>query len=391
MNLFSNRERVDMDGAGYSEQPYVYLDRSARPMAARIRDFLEGAFALVPEEQQLDVRRRFMSRRPDAHLAALLELITLAMLIRIGFNVQLHPEIPGSRHRPDFAVTTPQGLVYVECTTANPSETATAEEQRTYDAIDVLDDIESDRWTVSFASPQVGPQPIVPRRFKRDVEAWLEGLDYDEILAAGERRDVDYQYPCIIWRDAGWVIELSAYPLQLDAPAGVHGIYTSQALNVDTPIRLRGALAGKAEYYGDDLGAPLVVIVAPGVQFADHDHFFEALIGDKQWNISLETRTNRITYLENGVWRSSGGFRRRQLSAAIYAPRLDAWTFADAEWQILYHPSPTYRAPTDLIPFAEGKRWDDEGRNGELIPRGGSFRELFALPEEWPGPEERAR
>lgn len=41
------------------------------------------------------------------------------------------------------------------------------------------------------------------------------------------------------------------------------------------------------------------------------------------------------------------------------------------------------------MPFAEGKRWDENGSNGQPIEREGTFRQLFDPPDEWPGPEDR--
>ncbi len=95
----------------------------------------------MPEEdsQELVSRMKYGGNREFG--ACLCELSVHAFLTRSGFKVTVHPEIPGTRKRPDFAALDDAGAVvaYVEVTTVNAPDAQEKEENREsplYNAID---------------------------------------------------------------------------------------------------------------------------------------------------------------------------------------------------------------------------------------------------------------
>lgn len=291
MELFSNVERTDLRGSDYGENPYRYLNVSGRPMARRIREFLSAAFAHYPTDAQLDIKRRLMANRPDAHLAALLELVVFAFLKRQGHDVEVHPAVAGTSARPDFGVRTASGTILVECTTANGSEETTNADRRRFQAVDALDQIVSDRWSVGYVSETTGSTPLRTARFVHAVREWLATLDWPEItasLAAGD------DLPELAWADEDWSIRLQAIPLKPDAgPTGARGMFMSEVTNVDVTVRVRRAVVTKTGAYGSDLRMPLVIVVVPGVEYGRDEHLLEALLGDRLWNLMHRTREVR--------------------------------------------------------------------------------------------------
>src|SRR5687768_11113660 len=206
-------------------------------MAARLRDFFETAFALYPDEAKLDLKNRFMSPRPEMHLGALVELITFAILKKSGHEVEVHPEIQGTDARPDFRIHLSSGTVLIECTTANPSvETAKADSRR-FEAVDSLEKIVSNEWSVGYVSQETGPNPLRSAQFIRAVRSWLSTLDHQEVTTGLEAGD---ELPTYEWRGEGWVILLQAIPLKPEAePMGARGMYMSEVTRVDERDRIR--------------------------------------------------------------------------------------------------------------------------------------------------------
>lgn len=382
MNLFSNRERTSLEGADYRESAFAYLNRSARPMAGRIRDFFEGAYAAYPEHGQSDLRGRFLSRRPEVHLAALVELLTFAILRASGYDVEIHPQIPDTTRRPDFRATTAGLSFLVECTTANASEDDAKAADRRFEAVDLLDEVVSDRWTIVYHSGRTGEKPIPRARFLDAIRAWIASLD-----AATGSENEDSQ-PELLWEEDGWEIRLLAYRLKPGTAAdGSRGGYMSEVTTVDATRRVRRAIEGKSSAYGPDPKEPLIVVVVPGVEFARDEHLFEALFGDKEWIVDHRAGTVVNSYKRNGAWRGADGFRGGLVSAVLYTPRLHAWGFVDRAWRLVHHPEPTHPVPIGVLPFAEEVAWTAEGESDVRDPSQ-SLRGLFSLNDEWPGPDD---
>lgn len=385
MDLFSDRDREVDEGRGFADPPYEYLDRSGRPMAGRIRTLLEGWYADYPDTHG-DLQARFAQEQPDQHIGALLELYVHATFRQLGFDLEVHPDVAGTDRHPDFAVRRDHELVtFIECTTTMPSPMESGAERRRFELVDALNELESAEWSVGYSSVETGPQALSKRWFKDAVLQWLTSLDR-------ERAFQDYQengeYPERLLSRDGWSIVLQAIPLGSDAtPERAGGLYTSEVVNVDSPTRLRRSIVRKASAYGNDLPAPLVVAVVPGLWYARSRHLLPALLGDEEWRVDVVKDEVRVGRKRNGAWFGPTGLRGERTSAVLYAPRFGAWRLPDIEWQLIHHPAPTMRLHQEMLPTAIEVTWPNDGPALER-PASTTFRDLFALPDDWPGPEE---
>ena len=131
---------------------------------------------------------------------------------------------------PDFDVSeTTEALI--ECVSVMPPDLEARADARNALAVDLLLDIESSEWSVSYMAQEVGPQPVRQKQLKAFVENWIQSLDRERALS--EYAD-GMGLPDDRWTDRGWIVDLEAYPLAGSAPLGdVQGGYSSQVVAWD--------------------------------------------------------------------------------------------------------------------------------------------------------------
>ena len=123
MCLFDDFERTHPGRSDkLHESDFDYLNRSARPRAAEARDLCERWFADYSRDASRahinDLHGRFRDHDLIQHHGAWFELLTHQILVRLGFAVTIHPHVPGTRHKPDFAAASNGYCTYVEATAA---------------------------------------------------------------------------------------------------------------------------------------------------------------------------------------------------------------------------------------------------------------------------------
>ena len=105
--MFSQRSRTDASPRRHSESTFAHLDRRAGDEFDRIRELIQAWLQRVPTESRHDCQRRMRSGKDDAFDAAFVELYTHEILHRTGYEVELHPRLSSSTHRPDFIAAVP--------------------------------------------------------------------------------------------------------------------------------------------------------------------------------------------------------------------------------------------------------------------------------------------
>lgn len=107
---FASYERTDTSRKRESESSFVFLDRSARPEIARVREYLGIAVAHYPDSERAELIARLRSGDDVAFRSATFEVLLHWGLLRSGCHLQPHPDPgTGSMKRPDFLVTEPGG------------------------------------------------------------------------------------------------------------------------------------------------------------------------------------------------------------------------------------------------------------------------------------------
>ncbi len=99
--LFSEGERADARPKQHDESNFVFLERRAGPAWARVRDLLEAWLCAFPRAGRDDLAGRLRGIDREFR-GAFLELYCHQMLLRSGWDVELHPDVAGTSHHPDF-------------------------------------------------------------------------------------------------------------------------------------------------------------------------------------------------------------------------------------------------------------------------------------------------
>ena len=91
MTLFDDIHRQDVGPGLHAEPEFIYLNRSARSQAVKVRSELEGWFSRYPEAERYEVRQRFRSKNDSQHRSAFFELFLHELLMQLGCRVEIHP------------------------------------------------------------------------------------------------------------------------------------------------------------------------------------------------------------------------------------------------------------------------------------------------------------
>lgn len=386
MHLFDDFQRDDDSLAGYCEPHYVFLNRTARDGADRLRTELETWFARYPQEHKVKLSGDFRSRDNRQHLAAFFELLLYEFLRRLGCRVEVHPELLHTTNRPEFLVTQPDGTqFYLEATIATyESDEEAGARKRINQVYDVLNrrikTTDFYLWLEVDGAPETQPPA---RELAHFLNQKLQSIDPDDLAAAYESGGPDTR-PCWSYEHSGWKITFRPIPKKPEVrdrptlrPIGmVSGIWQLQ----DHRTPLRDALVNKAARYGiTDL--PFIVAVN-AMETIDDIDIMEALFGREQWHVSISDTDVPpvVSRVPDGLWTGTGGPRNINVSAVLLCKRLVPWSICQFKPRLYHNPWATipYDGVMTQLP-------QSVPQNGRMISVDGrSICSIFGFEDQWP-------
>ena len=359
MPVFDDFERILLGGAGHLISAFDYLNNSARPEAARVREKIEEYFARYPAAHQEQLKTRLRSRRGDAHHGAMFELIVHEMLLRSACTIEaVEPEIAGTANRPDFLVRDACGhRFYLECIA--PTGQAPAElgaQRRLDDVLNAIDAVTSPDFLLAVFPRGAPAQPVAVARLRRDIEAWLRGLDYDAAEAAW--RGGEGQLPEFTQAHHGMEIKIEAVPRQKtrgEIGDRAIGMQMGEAQWVDDHIAIREAVRRKSGRYGA-LDLPYVVAVNCLCPHSDEDTAVDALFGGdavQVWREPDGATGHRNIRIPDGAWMGRGGPINTRVSAVLSTEQLTLWSLRQRRARIFFNPWATRPMVCSPMPIDE--------------------------------------
>ncbi|TDO05429.1 hypothetical protein [Sunxiuqinia elliptica] len=258
MKLFSDKQRTDQDYAKSGERTYSFLNRSGREEFAAVREKLNKWFSSYPEQEQNELKKRFVSR---AHFDdAFFELYMHEFFYSRGYQLAVHPLLANTRKQPDFLVSkNAQPFFYLEAKVVRDvSDEEKAYEEKRKKIIRELDKLGNFPYWISVQrlelknSGSFSVKPIIAAIQKKSAL-----FDYIQMLKKSEREHLCFE-------NENLSIELSFYPRSnsnlegLNRAVGAQGYYDAKYVN--THVAILKAIEEKAKRYGKpDL--PLVIAV----------------------------------------------------------------------------------------------------------------------------------
>ncbi len=389
--IFDDIERVDSEPAMRSDSEIGYLNRSARPEAARVRALLESWFERYPAEHANELRSRLRSHDDRQFHGAFFELYLHELMLVQGYEVTVHPEAPdGGGRRPDFLVRTASGAeFYLESIVATGRSAAEyGAAARLNEAYDALNRLESPDFSVGLRIGQAPEKPVPGREFRHFVREFIKDLDPDEcerLLAEGGLSAL----PHTTYTHEGWEIGVFALPKKAGdrgtSSARPVGMYFHEVRRIDPRSDIRNAIVKKATRYGGHT-VPYVVAVNAIDAHIGFSDVMEGLFGKENYTFLVsqdgevadgQPKMNRAA---DGAWHGPGGPQNTRVSAVLVTSDVAPWTVADRTPTVYHNPWAQHSALKVLVNLETATPVDGEMR----MRPGPNGAALFKLPDLWP-------
>jgi len=384
--IFHDMERTDDSPKRQSEGDFAFLNRSARPEMQRVRDMLE--FLLAEFQDEADQTELVLRLRIGDFQPAAFEIILHGILVRLGYSISCHPEVPESDGRPDFRAEAADSshFLYIEATTTSIRDGRDAGAERrkavVYEAIERLENQNFFLDVCSSGTPATNPSG---RRLRGELKRWLDDLDPD---ALGEKLTQEGHeiLPRYTWEHDGWTVEFVAFPKApnkrtKDSPIiGSYG--DAQARQVDSWTPIRDRVMEKGQRYGR-LDAPLVVAINTGSFTLDKVDVMQALFGQEAlvFRVGSNDAEPEMRRQPNGAFLGPNGPRYTRVSGVWVFNDASLYNISTRKHSIYHNPFAERECPASLLDIPHHRT----NENNEMaFHEGLCLKCIFDLEETWP-------
>ena len=359
---------------------FDYLNRSSRPEAEQVRYVLEEWCRAYPASEKEELLSRLRSRNDVAHLSAVFELTLHQLLRRGGNRITLHPEMQGTRGRPDFFVETlADSRYYLEATLCFETIDDQSGQKRLAQVYDILDKFKSPNFFIGIESRGTPSTSLKATRLRQDLERWLERLDPEQVRdawARGDTRSAEFSYS-----EAGVRLVFTAIAKR-SARSGTRaiGVQSGEARWSTIPKAISSRLSDKAGKYGRPEEPLIIALNAFGVS-VDRDDVMNALFGTAGVAINRDTLVAREIRSSDAFWRGPAGVQNTRVSGVVWTSNLNAWNLADRTLEFVPNPWASLPASELDLPATRWQLADDMF----TIAPGPRVGQAIGLPAGWPG------
>ncbi|CCE08076.1 conserved hypothetical protein [Bradyrhizobium sp. STM 3843] len=385
MKLFEDKERTRQEPKKQGEADFAFYDSCAWPSIEIYRQLINGWIAGLPESEQAEMVARMKDSDSTYYQAALAELTLHAALLKLGYQIEIHPDCPHPTRKPDFLVKTKDGVsvAYIEVTTFGPTLEAIGMSNREAAIYNAIDKVKlPPGFRLSYDALARGASSPNLNNLCAEIEKW----------AAENAQEDSEIMPVKTFLAEDWQIELTLVGgFKKDVPVERSiGSAMGDVRQVRAAEEIRAALKKKGSRYGDFAHPYVVVVVDCKGELAggesNADNFIEAVHGTVHTEVrtfadgAIETEDKRRN---NGYWGFPDSPRHPNVSAAIVLPRPHLWDLREDRWQplIMRHPWATHPLPDEVLPLP-GWKLNEEG---EFAPiEGTRLADILELPEPWP-------
>lgn len=372
--------------SGSPEGLFDFIARAEGTYWDAVRGALSAWFAHYPADEREALRTRLFDGDDGKSQAAFWELLVHELYTAADYDVDVHPPLDSSDHRPDFRAADDESAFLLEARVV----TATSAERRARDRrlrtlTDAINRARPENFYVKLEIVSEGQRqpPVAP--ILDALLPWLREQDADDV-AETQRKHGFRGLPSLEIPTGDWMLRFR--PISVD-PAkrgkltgpliGVGPVETSIS---DPTARIRKALGKKGRHYGATR-LPLVVALdleELGVETGD---IAAALFGKVETVLSGIEDPVVVGHrrVDDGYW--SGGRNAGQRVAAVLTMRTPRpWNVTALEPHLWLNPW----APN---PYTARRIWawtTVDSKTGEFQQRqaGTSVPDLLGLPAEWP-------
>jgi hypothetical protein len=331
------------------------------------------------------VSGRFRDRQHDQHLGGWWELYLHRLFQRLGYAVEVHPEVEGVSARPDFLLHRDgQPVAYVEAAVffSGIVEDGRHGEREGW-ILAAIDQHHHPNFFVGVDFDRVGLERPSVAEIATPVLRWLDELDPDAIaqqaLAAARMPELS-----VSPRD--WEIRIRAYPIKPEARGKpshrLLGVGPMSGGWVNDKEVLRRTLTSKAKRYGD-LAKPFVLATLPVSGTVDEETVVDALFGSSAFRVDLGSSRTEYVRQPDGFWLQQRP-RKRGVSAVLFGS-IQPHQIASILPRLWINPWATHPVATAGLSIPSVRI----GEDGRLVvdDEARSASDVMGVPPDWPGPE----
>lgn len=391
MRLFDDIPRNDFRSKRQNEPAFDYMNISARPGIDAVRILLENWFDHLSEKAKPDIRGRFRSRIDIQNSSSFFELFWHELLMKSGYDVEIHPAIPGVCTAPDFLVSR-EGYprFYLEATLATPPRDELAADKRVAELHDTLNRMETPDYFLQIDYRGDPQENINGRNLRKRLEDWLQTLDF-ETIAQTYKEQRYREVPSFDWSEAGCTFTFTPLPkgprLRGQSDVRPVGMVFPEFRWLSTHKDIRAAIDGKAKKYGE-LDLPLVVAVNVTNDLCDDEDVWSALFGDDQIVVTMKENgqlQDEPRRALNGAWRGPNGPRNRSVSVVIVIHQLYPTTLRSCGVKVVHHPWAFHPLPKNALQLSQNTI--DPASGQITVGPGMTVGDILGICEPWPVPD----
>lgn len=349
--LFDDIRRSELKSDSPSESMFRDINQYDWPGATSIRNTLESWLENYPCRHRADLRERFRSNDDQNHEGAFFELFLYELLTRLGFSLEVHPEIAGSRARPDFLASRDHRRFYLEATVSGQRSGPLTRNRNEDDVLDKLNTLTHSRFGITVHMEGTLSRTLSRKIVLRPFKELLESHDPDdvqrEIDKHGSNSAPSRKIQCGNWNLEGWLRPiLPIDPTMQLTRRFVIGHHFGAFTDCATPVR--NAIREKARKYRN-LDAPFVLAVNTRDRFYNAwQHDLEVLFGNERLFYSNDNldATPRIGREPNGVWSRGRGSK---MDAFLSIQNVDMWNICNASASLYLNSKNTHTVFPDVL------------------------------------------
>lgn len=389
LRIFDVVDRTDSSPAYDTEYSFHFLNRVAGAPWQRVRELIDSWFAEYPPDAKPDLRSRFREADAPQHYGAWWELYVYTLHQRLGYEVEIHPTLPGTTRQPDFLVTRGDTATYVECAVylsrAGSTSDGGGERGWIYEATNQASD---PNFLVDIEIRRSGTERPKASEVVKPLEQWLSSLDPDVVagqIACGSGA------PELFLTVRGWEIEYSAWPVlpeRRGEGGRLIGVYpTVTAFISNDMLRIRDLVKYKGGRYGSP-DKPLQIAILNTSGFAEAQEIQEALFGTEALSYFVgQPDSTHLVRKRDGYWRQGPPVRGSRVSAVLVGQNIYPWRICAETPKLWINPW----ADKHMIdpPLLETHTARDTGEVHQVRAAGSAPDAIFGLDREWPGFQRR--
>lgn len=338
MELFEPIERTYTGPSNHNENSYDYYNRSARKDISIIRDTLNKWFIQYPNDEKLELKNSFRKKFDDCFY----ELFLHQLFTKLGFDIQIHPELPNTSKKPDFLLKKGDLEFYVEAKIVkNKSHQQEAVDRKINEFYDNLSKLDTINFLLDIDEfiLKSEKQPSTKGLIKR-IEEELEGLDSElvmEKITAGGFESI----PAIKIENDDVLLRIKPIPV-INSPRDKKrpiGIYPTESFLGGGEESLKDSIFMKAKRYGK-LNKPFLVCVnSLDIKTFGTDAIENAIWGSLaiSWSTNPVNRDKKLIRKRDGVFLGEKGPNLKNLSGVLVT-KVFAQNIPKANYWLYKHP-----------------------------------------------------